>query len=348
MQAQTCVLYCIILHITRQARIYCIVSDYVIWYIISYISRQTRTPRTPTWRPTRRRGRRWAVSGCWRVDTPRLLSSRRRPRRSRWRRWEMFEIVNTYFIAIISRRLSWLSFQRHRATWRWSRPTLPGVVAGGGVDDVDLDLRVLAGGDNDVDLRVSVAACYDVGVDVVVKEWPGRLDGGRLPPTLFQVSTFIFVHLSWNTFAAIQCSPPPRPPPSPRRRPPPSTPPTKRSPQNRSTSSCDQTNRNHHPQTCSKSTSKFWTKTNKDHQHWNLLQIVTKKMHQRKRVAVNSDPVQSCYIFETKLNLLLLSFHTYCKTLLPKKKHLLLICLNGSSSAACKMQLINLLRQIGW
>ena len=72
------------------------------------------------------------------------------------------------------------------------------------------------------------------------------------------------------------------------------------------------------------------------------------KMHQRKRVAVNSDPVQSCYIFETKLNLLLLSFHTYCKTLLPKKKHLLLICLNDSSSAACKMQLINLLRQIGW
>ena len=320
----------------------------MICYILSYISRQTPTPQTPTWRPTRRRGRRWAVSGCWRVDTPRLLSSRRRPRRSRWRRWEMFEIVNTHFIAIISRRLSWLSFQRHRATWRWSRPTLPGVVAGGGVDDVDLDLGVLAGGDNDVDLRVSVAACYDVGVDVVVKEWPGRLDGGRLPPTLFQVSTFIFVRLSWNTFAAIQCSPPPRPPPSPRRRPPPSTPPTKRSPQNRSTSSCDQTNRNHHPQTCSKSTSKFWTKTNKDHQHWNLLQIVTKKMHQRKRVAVNSDPVQSCYIFETKLNLLLLSFHTYCKTLLPKKKHLLLICLNGSSSAACKMQLINLLRQIWW
>lgn len=29
-QAQTCVLYCIILHITRQARIYCIFSDYLI------------------------------------------------------------------------------------------------------------------------------------------------------------------------------------------------------------------------------------------------------------------------------------------------------------------------------
>ena len=120
----------------------------MIYYILSHISRQTRTPRTPTWRPTRRRGRRWAVSGCWRVDTPRLLSSRRRPRRSRWRRWEMFEIVNTYLIAIISRRLNWLSFQRHRATWRWSRPTLLGVVAGGGVGDVDLDLGVLPGGNN--------------------------------------------------------------------------------------------------------------------------------------------------------------------------------------------------------
>ena len=30
----------------------------MIYYILSYISRQTRTPRTPTWRPTRRRGRR--------------------------------------------------------------------------------------------------------------------------------------------------------------------------------------------------------------------------------------------------------------------------------------------------
>ena len=29
-QAQTCVLYCNILHITRQARIYCIFSDYLI------------------------------------------------------------------------------------------------------------------------------------------------------------------------------------------------------------------------------------------------------------------------------------------------------------------------------